>query len=29
VAQDFSVEQNQVLAAEDSVAAGNDVWWTW
>jgi hypothetical protein len=27
VAQDLSVEQNQVLAAEDSVAAGDDVWY--
>jgi hypothetical protein len=29
VAQDLSVEQNQVLAAEDSVAAGDDVWYGW
>lgn len=29
VAQDLSVEQNQVLACSDSVAAGDDVWWTW
>lgn len=29
VAQDLSVEQDQVLAAEDSVAAGDDVWYGW
>jgi hypothetical protein len=27
--QDLSVEQNQVLACSDSIAAGNDVWWSW
>jgi hypothetical protein len=27
VAQDLSVEQNQVLACSDSVAAGGSVWW--
>jgi hypothetical protein len=29
VAQSLSVEQNQVLAAQDSVAAGRDVWIGW
>jgi hypothetical protein len=29
VAQSLSVEQNQVLAAKDSVAAGGDVWLGW
>jgi len=27
VAQDLSVEQNQVLACSDSIAAGGSVWW--
>jgi hypothetical protein len=30
VAQDLSVEQNQVLACSDSIAAGGSVWsWWW
>jgi hypothetical protein len=29
VAQSLTVEQNQVLAAERSVAAGGDVWLCW
>jgi hypothetical protein len=29
VAQSTEVSQNQVLAAEDSVAAGGDVWLGW
>ena len=29
VAQDLSVEQNQVLACSGSVAAGGDVWTSW
>jgi hypothetical protein len=29
VAQDLTVEQNQVLACSDSITAGNDVWWSW
>ena len=29
VAQDLSVEQNQVLACSHSIAAGNDVWLGW
>jgi hypothetical protein len=29
VAQDLSVEQNQVLACSDSIAAGGSVWSSW
>ena len=29
VAQDLSVEQNQVLACSDSIAAGGSVWTSW